>query len=68
MAESIPNVYWVDMVPMTYCAPAVLQATGEYGGPYNAATLGVLMMAMQMTVITITNKILGARSSAMTGI
>ena len=54
--------------PMTFWCNEILKATGDYGGPYNAATLGVLMMAMQMTVITITNKILGARSSAMTGI
>ena len=54
--------------PMTFWTREILEATGEYGGPYNAATLGVLMMAMQMTVITITNKILGTRSSAMTGI
>jgi ABC-type Fe3+ transport system permease subunit len=30
--------------------------------------LGVLMMGLQMAVITVTNRILGARSSAMTGI
>jgi hypothetical protein len=33
-----------------------------------AACLGVLMMALQMAVITITNRILGTRSSAITGI
>jgi hypothetical protein len=53
---------------MTFWTYEVLNGTGEYGGPNNAATLGVLMMAMQMAVITVTNKILGARSSAMTGI
>ncbi len=54
--------------PMTFWTYEVLNGTGEYGGPNNAATLGVLMMALQMAVITVTNKILGARSSAMTGI
>jgi ABC-type Fe3+ transport system permease subunit len=54
--------------PMTYWTYEVLNGTGEYGGPNNAATLGVLMMGLQMAVITVTNKILGARSSAMTGI
>ena len=46
----------------------ILEATGTYGGPYNAACLGVLMMVLQMAVITVTNRILGARSSAITGI
>jgi len=54
--------------PMTYWTYEVLNGTGEFGGPNNAACLGVLMMALQMAVITVTNKILGARSSAMTGI
>ena len=54
--------------PMTFWTKEVLQGTGVYGGPESAATLGVLMMALQMAVITITNKILGTRSSAMTGI
>ena len=53
---------------MTFWTKEVLEGTGMYGGAYSAATLGVLMMALQMTVITITNKLLGARSSAMTGI
>jgi iron(III) transport system permease protein len=54
--------------PMTYWTYEVLNGTGQYGGPNNAACLGVLMMGLQMAVITVTNKILGARSSAMTGI
>ncbi|MFW9789241.1 MAG: ABC transporter permease [Candidatus Thorarchaeota archaeon] len=54
--------------PMTYWTYEVLNGTGEYGGPNNAACLGVLMMGLQMAVITVTNRILGARSSAMTGI
>jgi iron(III) transport system permease protein len=54
--------------PMTYWTYEVLNGTGQYGGPNSAACLGVLMMGMQMAVITVTNKILGARSSAMTGI
>jgi len=54
--------------PMTYWTYEVLNGTGEFGGPNNAACLGVLMMGLQMAVITVTNKILGARSSAMTGI
>jgi ABC-type Fe3+ transport system permease subunit len=54
--------------PMTFWTNEVLNATGQYGGYFNAACLGVLMMVLQMIVITITNKILGARSSAITGI
>ncbi len=54
--------------PMTYWTYEVLNGTGIYGGPNSAACLGVLMMMMQVTVITVTNKILGTRSSAMTGI
>lgn len=54
--------------PMTYWTYEVLNSTGVYGGPSNAACLGVLMMALQMAVITVTNKILGTRSSAITGI
>ncbi|MDF1538691.1 MAG: iron ABC transporter permease [Candidatus Thorarchaeota archaeon] len=54
--------------PMTFWTKEVLEGTGVYGGPESAATLGVLMMALQMAVITVTNKILGTRSSAMTGI
>ncbi len=55
--------------PMTYWTKEVLESHSSSYTPANsAATLGVLMMAMQMTVITVTNKILGARSSAMTGI
>ncbi|MFW9849916.1 MAG: ABC transporter permease [Candidatus Thorarchaeota archaeon] len=54
--------------PMTFWTKEVLEGTGQYGGPESAATLGVLMMALQMAVITVTNKILGTRSSAMTGI
>jgi len=58
----------MEQAPMTFWTKEVLQGTGIYGGPQKAATLGVLMMALQMAVITITNKILGTRSSAMTGI
>ncbi len=54
--------------PMTFWTNEVLNATGQYGGYFNAACLGVLMMILQMFVITITNKLLGARSSAITGI
>ncbi|NHJ14448.1 MAG: iron ABC transporter permease [Candidatus Thorarchaeota archaeon] len=54
--------------PMTYWTYEVLNSTGIYGGPNNAACLGVLMMVLQMAVITVTNKILGTRSSAITGI
>ncbi len=57
-----------DQAPMTFWTNEVLNATGQYGGYFNAACLGVLMMVLQMIVITITNKILGARSSAITGI
>ncbi len=58
-----------EQAPMTFWTKEVLASHSSSYTPANsAATLGVLMMAMQMTVITITNKILGARSSAMTGI
>jgi ABC-type Fe3+ transport system permease subunit len=58
-----------DQAPMTYWTQRVLEShSAEYTSANSAACLGVLMMAMQMTVITVTNKILGARSSAMTGI
>ncbi|TFG96717.1 iron ABC transporter permease [Candidatus Thorarchaeota archaeon] len=58
-----------EQAPMTYWTKEVLQShSSSYSSANSAASLGVLMMAMQMTVITITNKILGARSSAMTGI
>lgn len=54
--------------PMTFWTAEVLSMIGEYGGPNNAACLGVLMMSLQMAVITVTNKILGTRTSAITGI
>jgi len=58
-----------EQAPMTYWTKEILESHSSSYTPANsAATLGVLMMAMQMTVITVTNKILGARSSAMTGI
>lgn len=58
-----------EQAPMTFWTKEVLEShSASYSSANSAACLGVLMMAMQMTVITITNKILGARSSAMTGI
>lgn len=58
-----------EQAPMTFWTKEVLSShSASYQADRSAACLGVLMMAMQMTVITITNKILGARSSAMTGI
>jgi len=57
-----------ELAPMTFWTREILNATGQYGGPFHAACLGVLMMSLQMVVITITNKILGTRTSAMTGI
>jgi ABC-type Fe3+ transport system permease subunit len=57
-----------EQAPMTFWTAEVLAMTGLYGGPYGAACLGVLMMVLQMIVITVTNKILGTRSSAITGI
>lgn len=58
-----------DQAPMTFWTKEILEShSSSYAGANSAACLGVLMMAMQMTVITVTNKILGARSSAMTGI
>ncbi|MGD9382224.1 MAG: ABC transporter permease subunit, partial [Candidatus Thorarchaeota archaeon] len=57
-----------EQAPMTFWTAEILDMTGQYGGANNAACLGVLMMALQMAVITVTTKILGARSSAITGI
>jgi len=57
-----------DEAPMTFWTNEVLNMTGQWGGANSAACLGVLLMSMQMVVITVTNKILGARSSAITGI
>ncbi|MHA2021874.1 MAG: ABC transporter permease, partial [Candidatus Thorarchaeota archaeon] len=57
-----------EQAPMTFWTKEVLEGTGTFGGPYNAACLGVLMMGLQMAVITVTNKILGTRSAAITGI
>jgi ABC-type Fe3+ transport system permease subunit len=58
-----------DWAPMTYWTKEVLQShAATYSGPNSAACLGVLMMVLQWSVITVTNKILGTRSSAMTGI
>jgi len=57
-----------EQAPMTFWTKEVLEGTGVYGGAFSAATLGVLMMVLQMAVITITNRILGSRSSAITGI
>ncbi len=54
-----------EQAPMTFWTKEILEAQG---GTNPAACLGVLMMSLQMVVITITNKILGARSSAITGI
>ncbi len=54
-----------EQAPMTYWTKEILQAQG---GTNPAAVLGVLMMTLQMIVISITNKILGDRSAAMTGI
>jgi ABC-type Fe3+ transport system permease subunit len=54
--------------PLTYWTSRVLAMIGQWGGPTSAACLGVLLMAMQWIVITLANKILGARSAAITGI
>ncbi|MFW9888945.1 MAG: ABC transporter permease [Candidatus Thorarchaeota archaeon] len=54
--------------PMTYWTSRVLDMIGPYGGPASASCLGVVLMSMQWVVITITNRILGARSAAITGI
>ncbi|MFW9965734.1 MAG: ABC transporter permease [Candidatus Thorarchaeota archaeon] len=54
--------------PMTYWTSRVLDMIGPYGGPASASCLGVVLMSMQWIVITITNRILGARSAAITGI
>ncbi len=54
--------------PLTYWTSRVLAMIGQWGGSTSAACLGVLLMTMQWIVITITNKILGARSAAITGI
>ena len=54
-----------DQAPMTYWTEVLSRTQAGTGF---AAVLGVLMMALQMVVITVTNKILGTKSSAMTGI
>ncbi len=54
--------------PLTYWTSRVLEMIGQWGGPTSAACLGVLLMIVQWIVITLTNRILGARSAAITGI
>ncbi len=54
--------------PLTYWTSRVLEMIGQWGGSTSAACLGVLLMTMQWIVISLTNKILGARSAAITGI
>ncbi|MFX1605384.1 MAG: ABC transporter permease [Promethearchaeota archaeon] len=54
--------------PLTYWTSRVLAMIGQWGGSTSAACLGVLLMTVQWIIITITNKILGARSAAITGI
>jgi ABC-type Fe3+ transport system permease subunit len=54
--------------PMTFWTREVLRAGGQFGGPYHAACLGSLMLAMQMAVISVTTKIVGSRTSAITGL
>jgi iron(III) transport system permease protein len=54
--------------PMTYWTSRVLEMIGQWGGTTSASCLGALLMSMQWIVITFTNKILGTRSSAITGI
>ena len=57
-----------DEAPLTFWIKEILEGTGQYAGPFPAAAIGVFLMTMQMIVITVTNKILGAQSSAITGI
>ncbi|MFX1263388.1 MAG: ABC transporter permease, partial [Promethearchaeota archaeon] len=54
--------------PITYWTSRVLEMIGEWGGATSAACLGVLLMTVQWIVISVTNRILGARSAAITGI
>ena len=54
--------------PLTYWTSRVLAMIGQWGGATSAACLGVLLMVVQWIIITLTNKILGARSAAITGI
>jgi len=54
--------------PLTYWTSRVLDMIGQWGGATSAACLGVLLMTVQWIIITLTNKILGARSAAITGI
>jgi len=54
--------------PLTYWTSRVLEMIGQWGGATSAACLGVLLMVVQWIIITLTNKILGARSAAITGI
>lgn len=54
--------------PLTYWINVTRAGLPPIYGIGAAAALGVLMMIMQMVVITVTNRILKTRASAMTGI
>lgn len=54
--------------PLTYWVRDVMAGLPPLYGHGPAAVLGVVMMALQMAVIAITNAILKTRASAMTGI
>lgn len=54
--------------PLTYWINVTRAGLPPIYGIGPAAALGVLMMSMQMVVITVTNRILKTRASAMTGI
>ncbi len=54
--------------PLTFWIDQVNRGLPPLFGAGPAAALGVIMMALQMIVITITNAILKTRASAMTGI
>lgn len=54
--------------PLTYWIRDVNAGLPPLYGAGPAAALGVLMMALQMIVITVTNAVLKTRASAMTGI
>ncbi|MFW9956833.1 MAG: ABC transporter permease [Candidatus Odinarchaeota archaeon] len=57
-----------NQAPLTYWIRDVNQGLPPIFGAGPAAALGVIMMALQMIVITVTNAVLKTRASAMTGI
>lgn len=52
--------------PMTWKIKDVLSQVGA--GPFYASALGVLLMAVQLTIIIVSTKLLGQRTTALTGL